>query len=125
MILVWILLIAWGLWLLAPRIGKWAMRRMQRKMQDQMFRSMGLNPDDFREKTYSDKKQSDKARSEQRRRASKRASRKIIPEGYGEYVQFTVLTLTGTEPWLDTSASPIYVHYKETQVTDIRWHEIK
>lgn len=128
MILVWIILIAWGLWLAIPYITKWAVRRVQKKMQDRVFRSMGLNPDDFRENQHPGnrrQKKTNRSSANERRQANASGKpHKIIPEGYGEYVKFTVLTITGTEPWLDTSASPIYVKYTETQITDVRRFEI-
>lgn len=126
MILIWILLIAWGLWLLAPIIGKWLMRRMQRKMQRTVFRHMGIDPDAYEKaQKQAEERAEAQEQARARRRQAARDRRRIIPSAYGEYVKFTIVPLTGTEPWLNTEGSPVFVEYHEYQITDVRWEEIR
>ena len=101
------------------------MRMLQKRMQKQMLRGMGIDPSMFEDAqksraSHAGEKRRNAGSNQRRARA---ASRKIIPEGYGEYIKFTVHSITGTEAWLDTSASPVYVKYTESQITDIRWTE--
>lgn len=126
MILIWILLIAWGIWLLLPHITKWLMRFLGRRMQRQMFKNMGIDPAAFDRQTRGGSS-TRRDRDQEHTRTTRRRARhsKIIPAGYGEYISFTELTLSGNEAWLDGSASPVFVEYNERQVTDIRWEEIK
>ncbi len=127
MILIWILLIAWGLWLLLPHITRWLMRMLGRRMQKQMLKNMGIDPSSFDRREYKGgPKAENQTRYSKRRTHARRAQyRKIIPSDYGDYISFTELTLTGSEAWLDGSASPVFVEYNERQITDIRWEEIK
>lgn len=127
MILIWILLIAWGLWLLLPHITKWLMRMLGRRMQKQMLKNMGIDPSAFnRQEDTAGPKAEKQSRYRKRRTNSRHASyRKIIPSDYGDYISFTELSLSGSEAWIDGSASPVFVEYNERQITDIRWEEIK
>lgn len=122
MIIVWILLIVWGIWLLSPIIGRWLRKYFLRKMQRRMFQSMGIDPSIFEQ--YNEDDTTEQSFSKQHRQRNRTNGRKIIPEDYGEYVKFTVLEITGNEPWLDTKSSPIYVNFSEMQITDISWKEI-
>lgn len=117
MTLLAIILIIALLWLFSPYIKQWAARRMQREL----FKRMGIDPDTFQGHER-EGHASGHARS---RRQNRRRSRKIIPHDYGEYIDFEVFAIVGTESWLDTSASPVYVKYSEMQITEAKYTEIK
>lgn len=122
MILIWILLICWGLWLLAPYIGRWLMKLLQRRVQSHIYKHMGLDTSSFGHKNKNEREEPRSRRYDTHRRHTRR---KIIPDGYGEYVPFTVHALTGDETWLDTAGSPIHVDYSEPQISEAHWEEIK
>jgi len=77
---------------------------------------MGIDPDAMRQESRRDASQEAGGSRRTRRR-----THKIIPDGYGEYVSFTVLALNGTEPWLDTKDSPVYRTYSDTQIIDAQY----
>lgn len=122
MILIWILLICWGLWLLAPYIGRWLMKLLQRRVHNHIYKHMGLDPSSFGHKNKDERDKPNRRRYDTHHYRHTR--RKIIPDGYGEYVPFTVHALTGDEAWLDTAGSPVYVNYSEPQISEAHWEEL-
>ncbi|MCM1320122.1 MAG: hypothetical protein NC217_07030 [Muribaculaceae bacterium] len=116
-----IVLLIWLLWLLSPYIRRWAARRTANYVQDQIYRSMGIDPKQMRQEARGAET---KTRSRQGRTRTRRpytGSRgRIIPRDYGEVVPFEVLKVTGTEKWLqDTDKSPVvHTYQNEVQITD-------
>lgn len=122
-----LILLIWALWFAAPYIRRWLLKRSVNYMQDRMYRSMGIDPEAVRQ---TQKEQEKAERQYSRRQRSSRGYYgygKIIPADYGEAVNFTTHTVTGSEKWLtDTDKSPVYTVYtKETQVTDVKYTIIK
>lgn len=135
MIIVYIILIAWLLWLVLPVVSRWLMRRAARSMQRKFYEQMGIDPGIF-EGSQGGKRKTNAWETGHREsaRGGRRSYRtygfrrtKTIPEEYGEYITFTVLELTGDEPWLTcTSESPVFKTYvSETQISDAKWTEYK
>lgn len=123
-----IVLIIWALWFFWPAISRWLMRRGVEHLQNQAFRNMGIDPDEVKRQQRAARQEQKRRESSggwsgQRQRTTRTGRRKIIPTGVGEYVDFEVLTLTGTEIWLTATAdSPVFRTYRsETQITDIQY----
>ena len=119
-----IVLLFWTLWFAGPYIRRWLARRSMNYVQDRMFRSMGIDPEEVRRARKEQPRKQSGADTDYRRRKNKsRPYGKIIPEDYGEAVMFEVLTVTGQEQWLrDTDKSPVFTEYrKETQITDVKY----
>lgn len=89
------------------------------------MRSMGLDPEQFKESKTKTSKTRSHHTSSSGTAQKPPCKRKIIPEGYGEYVKFEVLALTGLERWGDATVSAVYVDYREYQISEARYKEIK
>lgn len=120
-----IVLLFWTLWFAGPYIRRWLMRRSVNYMEERMYRSMGIDPEQVRQARRQAEKEKKTAsgRGSSRRRAGSYRAGKLIPADYGEVVAFETLTVTGTEKWLaDTDKSPVFTEYrKETQITDAQY----
>lgn len=123
-----IVLLVWLLWILGPYIRRWAFRHTARYMQDKIYRSMGLDPNQM----HGAAQQAGEAAQRQGRRNRRRGYtspgyRKIIPPDYGEPVAFETATVTGNEKWLyDTDKSPVTYNYRnELQTTDAQYTVIR
>lgn len=127
-----IVLLIWLLWFLGPYIRRWAARRTANYVQEQLYRSMGLDPEMMRTQTGESRRTHGPGRTrrrsgtaDSRSRRSGRASHpgKIIPREYGETVSFEVMQVTGNEKWLfDTDKSPVtYTYSNEIQITDVKY----
>lgn len=130
-----IVLLIWLLWILSPYIRRWAARRTANYVQDQIYRSMGIDPKQMRQESQGNRQrrkndeQTDSARNTRRnsrnsyRSAASASFGKIIPREYGETITFEVLQVVGTEKWLtDTDKSPVTHTYRnETQITDVKY----
>lgn len=124
LLVVFLVLLFWTLWFAGPYIKRWLMRRSVNYMQNQFARSMGIDPNLFKDAQQgaSGRTQGRKQRG-RTRRGSAGSRRKIIPSDYGEAVSFEVLTITGEEKWLiDADKSPVFMEYKrEVQISDVQY----
>lgn len=123
MILIYVIVAVWLAVWLAPRIGRWLLHRGMRRMQNNMYRQMGLDPREVeRQQREARRAQKQAERRAQSRQARQRRGR-IIPAEYGDEVQYQVLNITGTEIWLThTADSPVYRTYRtETQISEAKY----
>lgn len=121
-LVVIIVLLFWALWFLGPYIRRWLMRRSMRYVQDRVFRSMGIDPQQTRMQQEQTQKRTNRRNTRARRRHTG-GTGKIIPPDYGVSIDYVQMELEGTERWLqDTALSPVFKEYRnETQITDVQY----
>lgn len=118
-----IILLIWALWFFGPLIRRWVFRRSVKYMQDRMYRSMGIDPSQMRDRGSNAGESGYGRRGARNRRKQSRSAGKIIPADYGESVSFEIFSVTGKEKWLiDTEKSPVFVEYRsEIQISDVQY----
>lgn len=54
-----------------------------------------------------------------------RRHRKIIPHEYGEYIDFEETVITGKEVFMHTASIDYRMYRGESQISDVKWVEIR
>lgn len=113
-------------WLIAPAIMRWARRKAIKRTQDYIFRSMGLDPDELRKNRSksASSASSGSRQSRSRQHGRNQGSESIIPKEYAEDVEFVeIKDYSETEVRIKNGQNVKI--YKESQVSDVEWVEIK
>lgn len=92
----------------------WRVRRTYTTFRDQFGQAMGT--------TGFGSSQSDSQASSRKQSAPPRR-RKIIPAGYGEYIDFEETIVTGKEVFMRTASIDYKLYRKESQISDAQWEE--
>ena len=108
-LLIFLILILLLFWFLRPL---WRVYRSFNQIRNSFNQSMnGNNQSSSSNKQNTQKRKQDK-------------DDKIIPEGYGEYVEFTETTSFSNDT-ISTNTKQQKKEYREEQISDAEWEEVK